>query len=600
MKHIIKNHFALCKLCFKTAPGFMTYWVYDGIRLRIAIFLEHTIGISLVLHSAEYHEPFRNVATYLIGLTILLAFFMLSDGFFRNRIQINAMPKLYQAVKEKMYHKAYQLDLECYDNPEYYDKFVLSVAEAEKCVDRFLSLLMVITTSITIVLTTGSFFLLNDPIGIAFSLVSFFTTFIFSKRLNRVNVETRMKSSTMERKRNYVQRVSYLNDYAKELRLNPQVTDILTKEFDKANEEIEELQKSVSVKRCILGFLKNYIASDFIVNGLYIIYLVFQAAVLHNIAYSTAVVLFTSVNFFKDGLRGLSDILPKASENSMYIDKIREFLQYEPKIVSKQGKELPTTPQTIQLKDVCFAYNKKDGNILNHVNLTIKKGEKVALVGYNGAGKTTLIKLIMRLYDPTSGQILYGDNDIREYDVKEYRDKIGTVFQDFNMYGASLCENVVLDDLTHTKVNYEKITDALTRSGFKERLSRLPDKLETPITTEFDKNGVNLSGGESQKVAIARVFYHGNEIMLMDEPSSALDPIAEYGLNKAMHEAAKNKAVVYISHRLSTTRDADYIYMLEHGQIIEEGTHDELLMKKGKYEQMWNVQAGRYRSKKEE
>lgn len=599
MKHIIKNHFALCKLCFKTAPGFMTYWVYDGIRLRIAIFLEHTIGINLVLRSAEYHEPFRNVATYLIGLTILLAFFMLSDGFFRNRIQINAMPKLYQAVKEKMYHKAYQLDLECYDNPEYYDKFVLSVAEAEKCVDRFLSLLMVITTSITIVLTTGSFFLLNDPIGIAFSLVSFFTTFIFSKRLNRVNVETRTKSSTMERKRNYVQRVSYLNDYAKELRLNPQVTDVLTEEFDKANEEIEELQRSASVKRCILGFLKNYIASDFIVNGLYIIYLVFQAAVLHNIAYSTAVVLFTSVNFFKDGLRGLSDILPKASENSMYIDKIYEFLQYEPKIVSKQGKELPATPQTIQLKDVCFAYNKKDGNILNHVNLTIKPGEKVALVGYNGAGKTTLIKLIMRLYDPTSGQILYGDKDIREYDVKEYRDKIGTVFQDFNMYGASLCENVVLDDLTHTKVNYEKITDALTRSGFKERLSRLPDKLETPITTEFDKNGVNLSGGESQKVAIARVFYHDNEIMLMDEPSSALDPIAEYGLNKAMHEAAKNKAVVYISHRLSTTRDANYIYMLEHGQIIEEGTHNELLMKKGKYEQMWNLQAGRYRSKKE-
>ncbi len=599
MKHIIKNHFALCKLCFKTAPGFMTYWVYDGIRLRIAIFLEHTIGINLVLHSAEYHEPFRKVATYLIGITILLAFFMLSDGFFRNRIQINALPKLYQAVKEKMYHKAYQLDLECYDNPEYYDKFVLSVAEAEKCVDRFLSLLMVITTSITIVLTTGSFFLLNDPIGIAFSLVSFFTTFIFSKRLNRVNVETRTKSSTMERKRNYVQRVSYLNDYAKELRLNPQVTDVLTEEFDKANEEIEELQKSVSVKRCIFGFLKNYIASDFIVNGLYIIYLVFQAAVLHNIAYSTAVVLFTSVNFFKDGLRGLSDILPKASENSMYIDKIYEFLQYEPKIVSKQGKVLPTTPQTIQLKDVCFAYNKKDGNILNHVNLTIKPGEKVALVGYNGAGKTTLIKLIMRLYDPTSGQILYGDKDIREYDVKEYRDKIGTVFQDFNMYGASLCENVVLDDLNQTKVNYEKITDALTRSGFKERLSRLPDKLETPITTEFDKNGVNLSGGESQKVAIARVFYRDNEIMLMDEPSSALDPIAEYGLNKAMQEAAKNKAVVYISHRLSTTRDADNIYMLEHGQIIEEGTHDELLMKKGKYEQMWNVQAGRYKSKKE-
>jgi len=162
------------------------------------------------------------------------------------------------------------------------------------------------------------------------------------------------------------------------------------------------------------------------------------------------------------------------------------------------------------------------------------------------------------------------------------------------MYGASLLENVLLDDVADPKVEEEAVTEALERSGFGERLATLEDGLYTPITTEFDEKGVNLSGGESQKVAIARAFYKQADILIMDEPSSALDPIAEYNLNKAMHEAAENKTVFYISHRLSTTRDADRIIMLENGRIIEEGTHAALIEQNGKYAKMWHAQAGKY------
>ena len=216
--------------------------------------------------------------------------------------------------------------------------------------------------------------------------------------------------------------------------------------------------------------------------------------------------------------------------------------------------------------------------------------------GFLGAGKTTLIKLLMRLYDPSSGNIKYHDKDVKIFKPSDYHKKIGVVFQDYQMFGATLAENVVMDDIPkeELKKNELKIKKALNSAGFGNKLSKLPDKLFTQVTTEFDNKGVDFSGGESQKVAISRAFYKNADILIMDEPSSALDPIAEYELNKAMETAAKGKTVFYISHRLSTTRDADRIIMLERGRIIEEGTHKELLALGGKYCEMWNAQAGKY------
>ena len=341
-------------------------------------------------------------------------------------------------------------------------------------------------------------------------------------------------------------------------------------------------------------FLRYYCAGDFITDGLYVGYLIFQAAVFHTIDYSNAVVLFNRTGSLRGGLRGLAEIAPKANENSLYIDKIRTFLAYEPKLVHGVGDMVPEGVGCLELKNVSFRYTESSEEILHNINLKAQPGERIAIVGYNGAGKTTLIKLLMRLYDPTEGTVSYHGRNIKEYDIDDYHRKIGVVFQDYKMYGASLFENVVLDDMEATTKEREKVEDALKRSGFENRLSHLPEGLDTQLTTEFDENGVNLSSGESQKTAIARAFYRKADILVMDEPSSALDPISEYQLNKAMHEAALNKTVFYISHRLSTTRDADRILMLEKGRIVEEGSHEELLAKGGKYAQMWNAQAGKY------
>lgn len=593
---VLKNQIFLWKLCFKTCPLYMIYHLYDAFRYQGVIFLEHVLGIRYVLKCAEFHEPFTKALFY-IGLILFLNILqIIPDGFFIYGWQFKYKPRLYRALKEEMFKKVSEIDLYCYDDPAYYNDFVLSVSQSEAAIDRFLELLNMAMQAITVLFTTGIFYIMTDPIGIAFVFASFILRFVVSKKLNKVNYENRLAVNPHMRKRDYVSRVFYLKDFAKELRLHPNAGTQLEEEFSEANDNIIKEHKKVAVKRVCFQFLKDYGVGDFLIDGLYITYLVYKAAVLHTVNYSDAVILFNRTGSLRGSMSRFADLGPKAHENSMFIDKIRAFLNYEPRLKNNEGDAVPEGAGELKLEHVTFKYSESDRKVLDDISLSVKPGEHIAIVGYNGAGKTTLIKLLMRLYDPTSGSISYHGRNITELCPNDYHKRIGVVFQDYQMFGANLAENVVMDDLPKDELDTRapQITAALTDAGFAQKLARLPDGLFTQVTTEFDKKGVDFSGGESQKVAISRAFYKKADILIMDEPSSALDPIAEYELNKAMESAAKGKTVFYISHRLSTTRDADRIIMLERGRIIEEGTHTELLARNGKYAEMWNAQAGKY------
>ena len=594
MKKVIKNQWFLWKLCFKVCPGYMIYHLYDGFRYQGIIFLEHVLGIRYVLHCAEFHEPFWKAFAYIGAILLINMIQIIPDGYFIHGWTYKAKPMLYRSLKEKMYEKAAEIDLSCYDDPKYYNDFVLAVAEAESSIDRFLKMCNMMVQGITVIVTTGAFYIMTDATGILFVLASFVLRFLVSRVLNKLNFDVRLKVNPLERKRNYVSRVFYLNDYAKELRLHPKVGDNLEKVFEETNDEIAKEQKRVGLKRTFLNFTRDYVVGDFIMDGLYITYLVFKATVLKTLAYSDAVVLFNRTSSLRRGFANIADVVPMAQENSLYIDKIRAFLDYKPKMELNVGETVPSNNAELSLKHVSFKYSEDADETLKDITLKVKPGEKIAIVGYNGAGKTTLIKLLMRLYDPTEGTITYHGKDIKDYKPCDYRRRIGVVFQDYQMYGATLLENVLMTDSKAGDYSEEAAKEALERAGFSKRLQTLPHSLDTQVTTEFDKDGINFSGGESQKIAISRAFYKDADILIMDEPSSALDPIAEYELNKAMESAAKGKTVFYISHRLSTTRDADRIILLEKGCIAEEGTHESLLEMNGKYAEMWRVQAGRY------
>lgn len=271
------------------------------------------------------------------------------------------------------------------------------------------------------------------------------------------------------------------------------------------------------------------------------------------------------------------------------IEKFREFLGRKNRLHDGSHTAVIGKPEKIELKNVSFTYPGNSEPTLKNINITLNPYEKIALVGYNGAGKTTLTNLLLRLYDTTEGEILIGGRKITDETISSHRNRFAAVFQDFQLFASTLSENVALD----TAHNEERVKRALLSGGFNKKL---PNGMNTELLREFDDSGVMLSGGEAQKVAVSRAFYKDCPYVIMDEPSANLDPIAEYNLNKAMMEAARDKTVIFISHRLSTTRNADKIYVMENGEIVESGTHDELMEKNCKYAYMFNLQAEKYKA----
>ncbi|MCL2764932.1 MAG: ABC transporter ATP-binding protein/permease [Treponema sp.] len=592
----IKHNFFMLKTVFSASPLYFILSALDAVRWHGMSFVLWTYGVSFALNAVEFGRDFNDVLSVILFIFGLQAI----SGIYSSIAHSYIMPvfniKAEQKLKLLLYKKAKSIDLSCYDDPDYYNEFVLSVSESKNTVERTLQLLNKAITGLVMFLAYGTYFLVNDPVSVIFVFVSFIARFFFGKMISKLDFKVKLAETPFVRKRAYIHRVFYLNDYAKELRLNKNVSRGLYKDFDETNDKIYDARKSVAGKKRIFNFLSDFLFNDFIFDGIYLTYLVFMTVVRKTMSFSSLFILWGVAGSMRRGMIVLSELLPQAMENALYIDKIRAFLAYENKIKScsslqEHGLPVPREIKTIRFENVSFKYSNKQDHILKSINLTINPRDKIALVGYNGAGKTTLIKLLMRLYDPADGIITLDGIDIRKFNLDEYRKLIGTIFQDYRIYAATVEENIVMD---LQSADRDTLHEAVKLSGFLPRLAEMSDSYLTPLTREFDESGTALSGGESQKLATARVFYKPSNLIILDEPSSALDPIAEYQMNKSMNMAAQDRSVVFISHRLSTTKHADKIFMLDSGVIIEEGTHEELLKLNGKYTEMWIAQASKY------
>lgn len=591
VKGIFANNMYMVKLLFGAAPIYGISIIVEAIRHNLINFLEQTICVYIILDAIETGKPYK-VVVYVVALFLVVDLIAaVISNLYEHFIKIRYLPLAQKELKIKLYEKAKKVDVACYDNTEYYNNFVLSITEADKMIARTEQLIRMFFGCVTVLICYGGFFLSKDITSVIFVAISFALRTLFSKLLNEWNYKIRLAENPLQRKREYIKRVFYLKKYAKEIRLNKAVTNELHKEFDAINGELYELEWEMGKRKFFLDFITKYMVSDFALDILYVLFLVVKAVVYQTISFSTVVVLYNSAANLRRGFATIMDLGPYAVETSLYVDKIRTFMKEESAIQNWKQREMLSEPADLECKNVSFSYG-ADDLILQNINLTIYAGEKVALVGFNGAGKTTLIKLLLRLYDPSEGEILLNGVNIKEYDLEEYRRYIGVVFQDFQLFAASVGENVIMDKKEKGNVNL--MMQAIRQGGFMKRFLQLKNGLDTQLTQEFDEEGEELSGGEEQKLAVSRAFYREAGLLMLDEPSSALDPIAEYELNKAMNEVAKEKNVLFISHRLSTTRTADKIYVMDSGQIVEKGTHQKLLEQKGVYAKMWNAQAQRY------
>ena len=308
------------------------------------------------------------------------------------------------------------------------------------------------------------------------------------------------------------------------------------------------------------------------------------------------VLYFTAVSGFTQWVTGIFSGLGELHQQSLDLSAMREFLE-EPELFRfEDGKPLPVKEEhlyTLELRDVSFRYPGADHDTLSHVNLTIHPGEKLALVGKNGAGKTTLIKLLCGLYDPTEGQVLLDGEDIRQYNRRDYYKHFSAVFQQFSVLAGTMAENVA--QTNSEKVDLPKMWDCLERAGIADKVRELPRKENTHLGREVYLDGIDLSGGQMQRLMLARALYKDAPVVVLDEPTAALDPIAESDLYQKYSDLTGNRTSVYISHRLASTRFCDRILLIENGGIAEEGTHEELLPRGGRYAYLFDIQSKYYK-----
>ncbi len=584
---------------------------------------------NAMFNALDTSDAFMDTAVFILALALFYVVVFIPDhvyGLIINPILDN---RLRYRMHAELYRKAQRMDLACYDDPDFYNQFVWAMRESDqRAIAVVRALFNVVNRIISATAISALLLTINVWMGILM-LVGVGVTLVVEYFGNRLWLRVMEIMNPLWRRENYITRVFNLSDYAKEMRTSG-VGDMMTRDCEETVKELNKLDLKYGKKFTMLYGVGFNIAR----RGTYyatILIMVFELSA-GRVQLGGFAAAVASLWMLQSIMMNLADSLTELPKHALYIEKYFKFLEHENHLLS--GSESVPAFESLTFEDVSFAYTsvftdeetaladeikeferKEKGKtepdeekpreerptVLKHVSFTIRKGEKTAIVGYNGAGKTTLIKLVMRLYDPTEGRILYNGRDIREYDLEAYRDRIGAVFQDYRIFAATLGENVMGGGYERTDENESHIRDALDSATFTDRLETLEKGLETPLTREIDKEGVNLSGGEAQKVAIARVFVRPYDLIIMDEPSSALDPVAEYELNHSILNAADSRdrcrtaTVIFISHRLSTTRFADRIFLFANGELAEQGSHDELVSLNGKYAEMFRMQADKYR-----
>lgn len=582
------NIFYFIGLLFRISPTLVMGEFVMGILTTLPTRLISVIGLKYIIDVVDEGVNLERIfyAVALIALILIgsKVFAWIFQEFFWNM----AKEKVYYGLNKILYEKARQLDLESYDDPEFYNSFILTIESSSDNITNLLGLVRNYVGNLISFVTIAGLMLTIDPVCLMIILVFIGIFLPLSRKRGNLQMARRRDNTEYHRRSDYFQRIFYLQEYAKEVRMND-IHPLLIDRYNDAADDVIANQKRYHKKISAVAFLQDAGIQDLgfmFALPLYLGYCVLVKETLSAgdfvAAFNGAYSIAASINFLTVWAVAIF------SERGKMIEKYREFLKSDFKIKDGTKTAESSKPKEISIKNMSFTYHGNDKPTLKNINLTVKPYEKIALVGYNGAGKTTLTNLLLRLYDVSDGSICIDGEDIRDVTVESHRNRFSAVFQDFQLFACNTGENVALSD----KFDEEKVKEALGHSGFNKELKK---GVFTELLREFDDEGRMLSGGESQKVAIARAFYKNCPYIILDEPSANLDPIAEYNLNQAMIEAAEQKTVIFISHRLSTTVNADRIYVMENGEIIESGSHEELMALGGTYSYMFNLQAEKYK-----
>src|SRR2546421_3938397 len=526
------------------------------------------------------------IAVLQLLIFALIAFLSTARNITQQLLQNAVSMRIQLMVMEK----AASLDLAFYEDPASYD--LLRRAQT----DSINRPVLMISTAFGLVQTALTFvtmialLVVVSPLLAVLALLSPVPAFIADTRYGWRGYNIARWGSRLLRRMNYLVTLLTTDTYAKEVKLFGLGHSFIER-YRLIGEAFYGSQRRQVVRRYIVGFLWGNLST--VATSVTYLYVALQA-IAGRLTLGDLTLYTTAAQSVQNSIQGILSGFSSMYEHNLYLSNLFELMATESKLpVPSQPVQVPAPLQgEVRFEHVTFAYPDAKENALADLSFTIAAGETVAIVGRNGAGKTTLFKLICRLYDPVEGRILVDGVDIRDYEPDQLRAQIGGMFQDYVAYQATAAENIGLGNLSHL-ADRQAVARAGQQAGADSLIAGLPAGYDTALGKWFDA-GVNLSGGEWQKVALARAFMRDARILLLDEPTSALDAQAEYDLFERLRTLTRGKTAVYISHRFSTVRRADRILFLEHGQLVEQGTHEQLMRLSGRYARLFRLQASAY------
>lgn len=592
--YVLKNTAFMLGCAFKCAPlslliiyfSYISENIYYSVVVNV-MFLE--TALSLIEGNGTFGEFALRMCLIVLG-KLLIDLIAYIDVY---TVRIKFEIKCESYINSLIFKKAQEVELGCYEDPDFFDKYNRATWVVDKGgFKRIIEGSAWTIGSVISFIFLVSYLISIDPFLLIF-IVCPVVVIAFRVFKNNVELEKDKAMTPYERQKDYIRRTILLKDFAKEIKTT-NIFAVMDKRFRYAINKNIEMIKKYGWRIALLEVISDYFAEIIPVSGGFI-YGCYRLMVSGDLPISEFSVLLSAITTCRNKLNHLAHYFAMQQKHCLWVQNLREFLQYEPKI--KSGGLIPEEFRELEFRNVSFRYKEDSDYILKNISFRIKKGETVAVVGHNGAGKTTLSKLLMRLYDVTEGEILYNGINIKEYDVIKYREKFASVFQDYKVFAMTVAENVLTEEINEE--NSVVAVNALKMAGVYDKIGALKNKENSLLTKEFDNEGVLLSGGETQKVTISRLFARDFDIAVLDEPSSALDPVAESKMYDALLEGTRGKTVIYISHRLSSATRSDNILVFSKGRLTEQGDHEQLMANGKEYCDMFTLQASGYREEGE-
>ncbi|MDY0126234.1 MAG: ABC transporter ATP-binding protein [Anaerolineaceae bacterium] len=559
------------------AQSWVGKMIVDRILYAIDFGADMQAGLELVLPFVVFE-----FALLLIS-TLLHSFQSLSTNILRSLLT--------KHVNTLIIDKSINLDLQFYEDPVFYDDMQNARRRADSSALAIVNAISQVAQQLITLVSLVALLVGFSPWLAVIVILAAVPNFLSNSRFAEMSFRAISQRAPESRLLSYIEMLLTNNETVKEIKLfglGPSLKDRYETLFTQFLEEDTSIARRNTFASLAWGMISNlaYYGSYIWV----IIRTITQAITLGDMT------MFLSV--FRQSQRAVQSLLENFNrlyENNLYLDNLIDFLKIEPALLSPEDGKIAPAPieQGVRFENVSFKYPGSEKYVLKNVNLFIKPGESIALVGLNGAGKTTLIKLLTRLYDPTEGRITLDGTDLRDFDMKSLHQRFGVIFQDFVRYQFSVKENIGFGQIEDLD-NQNRIEEAADKGGASEVVSELPEGFDTVLGRRWNR-GHELSGGQWQKIALSRAFMRKAEVLILDEPTSALDAQAEYEIFLRFRELMQGRIAVLISHRFSTVRMADRIVVLSEGRIIELGSHEDLMARNQSYAHLFNLQAEGYR-----